>query len=130
MSPILTMVRLLPMSVTGVTCNVIVALVVGVLNFCVLAFLRWQIPRLFSSDDRVVEMVAAVLPLCATFQLVDAVAGNCNGILRGLGRQEIGGYVQVVCYYLVAMPISMGTAFGLGWELHGLWLGVAVALTL
>ena len=29
LSPILTMVRLLPMSVTGVTCNVIIALVVG-----------------------------------------------------------------------------------------------------
>jgi len=28
------------------------------------------------------------------------------------------------------MPISFGTAFGLGWELKGLWTGVAIALGL
>jgi MATE family multidrug resistance protein len=26
------------------------------------------------------------------------------------------------------MPISFGTGFGLGWGLHGLWLGPAIAL--
>jgi MATE family multidrug resistance protein len=34
------------------------------------------------------------------------------------------------CYYVIAMPISFGTAFGLGWELYGLWSGVALALGL
>lgn len=28
------------------------------------------------------------------------------------------------------MPISFGTAFGLGWGLQGLWTGVAIALGL
>jgi multidrug resistance protein, MATE family len=28
------------------------------------------------------------------------------------------------------MPISFGTAFGLHWELEGLWTGVAIALGL
>lgn len=28
------------------------------------------------------------------------------------------------------MPISFGTAFGAGWELVGLWAGVAIALGL
>lgn len=68
--------------------------------------------------------------MMAAFQLVDALAANCNGLLRGLGRQEIGGYVNLFCYYVVAMPVSLGTAFGLGWELQGLWLGVAIALGL
>ena len=58
----------------------------------------------------------------------DALAANCNGILRGLGRQEIGGYVGLFAYYLVGMPISFGTGFGLGWGLYGLWVGPAVAL--
>jgi len=38
--------------------------------------------------------------------------------------------VQLFCYYGVAMPVSMGTAFGLNWGLWGLWTGVAVALGL
>ncbi|KAL9007615.1 MAG: hypothetical protein Q9173_007157 [Seirophora scorigena] len=103
---------------------------VGVLNVVLLSSLRGYIPRLFTSEEDVIELVAKVLPLCAAFQLVDALSCCCNGILRGLGRQKIGGWVQLFCYYAVAMPVSMGTSFGLGWELYGLWAGVAVALGL
>jgi MATE family multidrug resistance protein len=106
------------------------ALIVGLLNMIFLSSLRSHIPRLFTSDEEVIAMVAEVLPLCAAFQVFDALAASCNGILRGLGRQEIGGYVQVFCYYAVAMPISTGTTFGLGWGLKGLATGVAIALFL
>lgn len=106
------------------------ATIVGLLNVILLASLRNYIPQLFTSDPDVLALVAKTLPLCAAFQLFDALACCCNGILRGLGRQEVGGYVQLFSYYAVAMPISMGTAFGLGWRLEGLWVGVAMALGL
>ncbi|KAM0795572.1 mate-domain-containing protein [Usnea florida] len=106
------------------------AIAVGVFNVILLSSLRVYIPQLFTADPDVIELVAKSLPLCAAFQLFDALAACCNGILRGLGRQEVGGYVQLFSYYAVAMPISMGTAFGLGWQLYGLWAGVATALGL
>jgi MATE family multidrug resistance protein len=106
------------------------AVLVGLLNMILISSLRYYIPRLFTSEVEVIELVAQVLPFCAAFQLFDALATNCNGILRGLGRQEIGGYIQLFCYYAVAMPISFGTAFGLHWGLFGLWSGVAIALCL
>ncbi|PKX95235.1 MATE family efflux transporter [Aspergillus novofumigatus IBT 16806] len=106
------------------------AVIVGLLNMIVLSSLRRYIPLLFTSDEEVIKLVAGVLPLCAAFQLFDALAANCNGIMRGIGRQEIGGYVQLFSYYAIAMPISFGTTFGLNWGLFGLWSGVAIALCL
>jgi MATE family multidrug resistance protein len=106
------------------------AVVVGILNVTLLSALKDYIPRLFTSDAEVIRIVSEILPLCAAFQLFDALAAACNGILRGLGRQEFGGYVQLFCYYVFAMPISFGTAFGAGWGLWGLWTGVALALGL
>ena len=35
-----------------------------------------------------------------------------------------------MAYYVVGMPLSFGTAFGLKWGIQGLWAGVAVALAL
>ena len=61
-------------------------------------------------------------------QIFDSLAAVSHGILRGLGRQAIGGYANLFSYYLVALPISLSTAFSLGWELSGLWLGVTVGL--
>ncbi|KAI9043906.1 MATE family efflux transporter [Aspergillus affinis] len=115
---------------TSAKVTMVGAVIVGLLNMLFLSSLRDYIPRLFTSDEEVVELVAQVLPLCAAFQLFDALAANCNGILRGIGRQEIGGYVQLFCYYAIAMPISFGTTFALGWGLFGLWSGVALALLL
>jgi MATE family multidrug resistance protein len=106
------------------------AVIVGLLNMIVLSSLRHYMPLLFTSDEEVIKLVAGVLPLCAAFQLFDALAANCNGIMRGIGRQEIGGYVQLFSYYAIAMPISFGTTFGLNWGLFGLWSGVAIALCL
>ncbi|KAI9791536.1 MAG: hypothetical protein M1835_000275 [Candelina submexicana] len=106
------------------------ACLVGVFNIVLLSSLRHVIPHLFTSDGDVAALVGKVLPLLVAFQLFDALAANCNGILRGLGRQEVGGWVSLFCYYAIAMPISFGTGFGLSLELYGLWAGPAVALAL
>lgn len=97
------------------------SILVGIFNLLLLSTLRDLIPRLFTPDEEVIELVSRLLPLCAAFQLFDALAANCNGILRGLGRQEIGGYVGLFAYYVVGIPISFGTGFGAGWGLWGLW---------
>ncbi|KKK25214.1 hypothetical protein ARAM_001046 [Aspergillus rambellii] len=121
---------LVPAAKTTAKVAMVGAVIVGLLNMLFISSLRHYIPRLFTSEEEVIELVAEILPLCAAFQLFDALASNCNGILRGLGRQEIGGYVQLFCYYAIAMPISFGTSFGLDWGLPGLWIGVAIALFL
>lgn len=113
---------------TAAKVAIVFSVIVGIFNLLLLSLLRNQIPRLFTPDNEVVEMVAELLPLCATFQVFDAVAANCNGILRGLGRQEIGGYIALFAYYVVGLPISFGTGFGAGWGLYGLWAGPAIAL--
>ena len=113
---------------TAAKVAVVASVIVGFGNLLLLSLLRNQIPRLFTPDEEVIDLVAKLLPLCATFQVFDALAANCNGILRGLGRQEIGGYVGLFAYYGIGMPISFGTGFGAGWGLYGLWAGPAVAL--
>lgn len=104
------------------------SVVVGIFNLLFLSLLRNYIPRLFTPDDEVISIVSALLPLCAAFQLFDAIQANCNGILRGIGKQEIGGYIALFAYYIIGMPVSFGLAFGAGWGLWGLWTGPAVAL--
>lgn len=107
-----------------------IALAIGVLNLAAISLLRGQIPTLFTDEADVAQMVAGVLPLCAAFQVFDALTSNCNGILRGLGRQEIGGYVNLAAYYVIGLPLSFWTCFSLGWGLYGLWAGPALALGL
>lgn len=103
---------------------------VGILNVTLLSVFRYHLPRLFTTDEDVIELVASVMPVCAVMQFVDCLAAISHGLLRGTGKQEFGGYANLVSYYIVALPLAFGTAFGLGWKLYGLWFGVSVGLTL
>ncbi|OCK99203.1 MATE efflux family protein [Cenococcum geophilum 1.58] len=103
---------------------------VGAFNAAVFASLRNYIPRLFTNDEDVARLVATLLPLCTMFQMLDALATGCNALLRGIGRQEVGGYVCLGCFYIVGLPISYVLAFVAHWDLFGLWAGPSLALGL
>lgn len=80
----------------------IVGIVLGVFNMLMLSIFRNYIPLLYSNDPDVISLASGVLPLCAAFQLFDALAAVCNGLLRGLGKQEVGGYINLFAYYAVS----------------------------
>jgi MATE family multidrug resistance protein len=61
-------------------------------------------------------------------QVFDGFSAGAHGLLRGIGRQSIGGPANLVAYYAISLPASLWMAFGLGWKLEGLWLGVTVGL--
>ncbi|KJX97140.1 mate efflux family protein [Zymoseptoria brevis] len=115
-----------------VTTNVAFAIgtFLGVFNMVALSLLRHKIPWLFSSEADVVALAAACLPVNAAFQLFDSLAAQCNGILRGLGKQEIGGYINLFAYYAIALPISFAMGFALHYDLLGLWAGPAIGLAI
>lgn len=88
---------------------------------------RNSVGALFNSDQRVVELVADIMPYVALFQIADGLNGSCGGVLRGLGRQWVGAVVNCVSYYCFALPIGIYIAFH-GWGLAGLWMGQCAAL--
>ncbi|OCL11117.1 MATE efflux family protein [Glonium stellatum] len=106
------------------------AVCVGTFNTTVFASLKNYIPRLFTNDDEVARIVSDLLPLCAMFQLLDALATACNALLRGIGRQEVGGFAALGCFYIIGLPISYALTFIVHWGLLGLWAGPSLALGL
>lgn len=109
---------------------VVAAGLVAIFNFTLLSSLRYELPKLLTEDEEVIELVAQIMPLMAFMQIFDAMAAMAHGLLRGIGRQHFGGYANLLTYYVVALPISFGTAFALDWKLEGLWFGVTLGLAL
>jgi len=83
---------------------------------------------LFSDDAEVVSLVAQVMPLVASFQVADGLAGSCGGVLRGQGRQHLGAAFNLLAYYVLALPLGITLAFRAGYGLQGLWIGQVFAL--
>ncbi|TFK34014.1 MOP flippase [Crucibulum laeve] len=106
------------------------SVVVGIVVMVVMIATKDVYGYLFSDDIDVVVLVSKVMPLVASFQVADGLAGSCGGVLRGQGRQHLGALFNIVAYYVLALPMGITLAFhphtGLG--LQGLWIGQVVAL--
>lgn len=47
-----------------------------------------------------------------------------TGVVRGIGLQHIGAYVNLGAYYLVCIPVALLFAFVLNLKGQGLWSGL------
>lgn len=72
--------------------------------------------------------MAKILPVVAVMQVFDCMGAGAHGLLRGIGKQSIGGPANLISYYVISLPLSLGLAFGLDMKLEGLWAGVTVGL--
>jgi MATE family multidrug resistance protein len=110
--------------------RVSLALGAGVMVFSASAFalLRFELPRLFTSEPNVLALAAAILPLAAAFQLFDGTQTVASGALRGMGRPDASAVVNLLGYYAFALPLAYVLAIRRGYGLGGIWAAFALGL--
>jgi len=82
----------------------------------------------YTSDGAVVALAAALIPIAGVFQVFDGVQVVSSGILRGLGDTRAPMVVNVLGFWLVGLPVSLGLGFSLGLGPRGLWWGLVAGL--
>lgn len=95
-----------------------------------LVVLRHGIPRLWTADAEVVALAAAVLPVVAAFQVFDGAQVVACGVLRGMGRTRPAAVVNLVGYWVLALPVGGVLALRGGLGLAGIWGGMLLGLAL
>jgi len=89
---------------------------------------RREIAGLFSTDDDVIDQVAGLMPVLALSLLFDGLQGFFSGILRGTGRQTVGSVLNLIGYYVIALPVGLYLAFQQHLQVYGLWWGLVIGL--
>ncbi|MES1912801.1 MAG: hypothetical protein MHM6MM_005023 [Cercozoa sp. M6MM] len=103
---------------------------VATFNISLLVLGRRLLARAFTSDAEVVERaMKLLLPLCI-LQLGDVLQGVASGIVRGAGMLRMGSYVNVVGYWIIALPLGSLLAFHFDWKGTGLLVGLSVGALL
>lgn len=82
----------------------------------------------FIAAPNVVALTAQLLVVAAVFQIADGIQVSSIAALRGLADVRVPALVAVFAYWLVALPLGAGLAFGADWGPVGIWTGLAVGL--
>jgi len=86
------------------------------------------IARAFVSDNSVITIAAQLLIIAGIFQLVDGVQVVGSGLLRGLHDTKVPMWINLVAYWVIALPLGGWLAFGRGDGAAGMWVGLAWGL--
>lgn len=115
-----------------ITCKVslLLSFACSSFNMLLIFFFRTQIAKLFSTEPQVIELVISTLPILAFMQLFDAFNASTAGCLRGQGRQKIGGYINMIAFYCIGLPMAYLLTFHFKLNVGGLWLGITCALVM
>ncbi|KAI5955624.1 hypothetical protein KGF54_001126 [Candida jiufengensis] len=105
------------------------SLVFGCINCFMIYKFRYQLASIFSSDKKVIELASTVLIIGAVYQINDLLTCSLGGVLRGQARQSISGWLNIIGYYFIALPIAYYLAFIRNWQLVGLWTSLIIALS-
>jgi putative MATE family efflux protein len=81
--------------------------------------------RVFTNDDRVVQVGIGALTVVGIAQPLQAVIFTLGGALRGAGDTRFPLIATFVNWFLVRLPLAYVLAFPLGFGLTGVWAGIA-----
>jgi MATE family multidrug resistance protein len=87
-----------------------------------------QLAGAYTSESHVLSLAATLIPIAGVFQVFDGLQVVSSGVLRGLGDTRTPMIVNLLGFWLVGVPISLGLAFVLDRGPTGLWWGFVFGL--
>lgn len=93
-------------------------------------FLPEFIMQLLTKDQNVISLGIQILFIVAIFQFSDGMQVLLSGILRGIKNTKISSIMVFLGYWVFGIPTGIYLSFGLGIGVQGLWVGLALSLTL
>ena len=99
----------------------------GVISILLYVY-RYEIASAYTSNEEIKSLAAQTLPLVCLFMIPDFIQGSSSGIIKAMGYQKFGAYSSLICYWVLGVPASLGTAFYLNLGAAGMRLGLYIAI--
>lgn len=83
-----------------------------------------KIGYLFTNEVEVADTVSGVSPLLALTVLLGSIFPLLSGVAVGAGLQSKVAVINLVCYYLIGLPIGGVVGYVLNRQVKGIWVGL------
>lgn len=89
-----------------------------------------QLMNFVSNDTAVIGLGIKLLFIVAIFQFSDGLQVILTGVLRGLEETKLPSLLVFIGYWVIGLPIGVYLTFVENQGAEGLWVGLAISLTI
>ncbi|XP_071770729.2 multidrug and toxin extrusion protein 1 [Centroberyx gerrardi] len=104
--------------------------VMAITQGVVLSSAKTVIGFLFTSEQKIVDLVSHLMSVYTAVQLFDALVCVCTGIFLGSGKQKIAAVANFIGYYFIGLTLSITFMFVAKLRILGFWLGLLICVSL
>ena len=112
----------------GFSVFILVTIFMSCMATCFIVF-KNLLPKLFTTNQEVIEVASSLLIVAAFFQLSDGVQVVALGALRGIRDVKVPTIITLIAYWIIALPMSYVFAFKFNMGILGIWYGLFLGLT-
>ncbi|KAJ0439514.1 putative multi antimicrobial extrusion protein [Helianthus annuus] len=98
--------------------------VIGVFFFVLCLVFRKSLAYLFTNDERVADTISDLSLLLSFSVLLNSVYPVLSGVAIGAGMQTTVAVVNLVCFYLIGVPLGALLGYLTSLEVKGIWIGM------
>ncbi|KAI3796524.1 hypothetical protein L1987_39197 [Smallanthus sonchifolius] len=100
------------------------SIVIGVFFFVLCLVFGKKLAYLFTDDDRVADTVSDLSLLLSFSVLLNSIYPVLSGVAVGAGLQSVVAIVNLVCFYLIGIPLGALLGYLTSLEVKGIWIGM------
>lgn len=98
--------------------------IISVIAAIIILALRNVISYVFTDGEAVADAVSDLCPLLAVTLILNGVQPVLSGVAVGCGWQTFVAYVNVICYYVIGIPLGVLLGFYFNLGAKGIWSGM------
>lgn len=101
-------------------------------TFSAILIYLFRVPLLhaFSTDPETFRLATLLLLIAVLFQIGDGVQAVAAGALRGMGVTKATLVLNLIGHWGIGLPLGLYLCFVRGWGAQGIWVALAVGLSL
>ncbi|KAL1531119.1 protein DETOXIFICATION 25-like isoform X1 [Salvia divinorum] len=100
------------------------SVVIGVVVWILCLVFGSQLGYLFTQEAPVAEAVSDLAVLLAFSVLFNSIYPVFSGVAVGAGMQSTVAIINVVCFYIIGLPVGLVLGYVTSLQVKGLWIGM------
>jgi len=115
-----------------VVCKMIIVYtsIVSFILFVLLQCFRTLIPYIFTADENLASIMKILLIYYTFYEIFDFMTTSYAGMFRGLGLQKIIAVANLICFYVISIPLNILLTFPAELGIYGTWISYLVVIVM